>query len=279
MVVTHASDHAAALSASLRTGQRQQPPKAARSPLRLALLATVAAAAVAALTALGVWQLERRIWKLDLIARIDQRIHAPVVSAPAPAAWSTINAADDAYRHVDARGHFLHDKEILVQAVTEFGRGFWVMTPLVTDAGLTMLVNRGFVPPDRRDPVTRMGGQIAGETTVTGLLRMTEPKGALLRPNDPASGRWTSRDVAAIAAARGLRNVAPYFIDADAAPAPADAPRGGLTVIAFPNNHLVYALTWFALAVLLTGATVLFVRDEWRAMTKRSPDQPSELRG
>jgi surfeit locus 1 family protein len=124
-----------------------------------------------------------------------------------------------------------------------------------------------------------MGGQIAGETTVTGLLRMTEPKGALLRPNDPANGRWASRDVAAMGAARGLHNVAPYFIDADATPAPADAPRGGLTVIAFPNNHLVYALTWLALAVVLTGATVLVARDEWRGMTKGGPNERSELRG
>jgi surfeit locus 1 family protein len=277
--VTHASDHAAAPSLSARPGQRQQPSKPVRSPLRLALLAAFAAAGVAALTALGVWQLERRIWKLDLIARVDRRIHAPVVSAPAPAAWPAINAADDAYRRIGARGHFLHDKEVLVQAVTEFGPGFWLMTPLVTDTGFTVLVNRGFVPPDRRDPMTRMDGQIAGETTVNGLLRMTEPKGALLRPNDPANGRWTSRDVAAMGAAGGLGNVAPYFIDADAAPAPPDAPRGGLTVIAFPNNHLVYALTWFALAVVLMGATVLVARDEWCAMAKRSPDERSELRG
>jgi surfeit locus 1 family protein len=52
-----------------------------------------------------------------------------------------------------------------------------------------------------------------------------------------------------------------------------------LTVIAFPNNHLVYALTWLALAVVLTGATVLVARDEWRGMTKGGPNERSELRG
>jgi surfeit locus 1 family protein len=84
---------------------------------------------------------------------------------------------------------------------------------------------------------------------VTGLLRLTEPKGAFLRSNDPAANRWYSRDVAAIAASQGIATVAPYFIDADRA---GDGwPRGGMTTVRFPNNHLVYALTWFALAGLV----------------------------
>ncbi|PMW08503.1 Surfeit locus 1 family protein, partial [Pseudomonas sp. GW456-11-11-14-TSB2] len=89
-----------------------------------------------------------------------------------------------------------------------------------------------------------------GTATVTGLLRLTEPKGAFLRYNDPGTNRWYSRDVSAISTARGLGPVAPYFIDADAGPA-ATAPVGGLTVERFTNNHLVYGLTWFALAVMV----------------------------
>ena len=45
---------------------------------------------------------------------------------------------------------------------------------------------------------------------------MTEPQGGFLRSNDPAHDRWYSRDVAAIAAARGLHDVTPFFVDADA---------------------------------------------------------------
>ncbi len=170
-----------------------------------------------------------------------------------------MSAESDEYRHVRITGQFLNDRETLVQAVTELGGGFWVMTPFRTDQGFVVLVNRGFVPPDRRDAASRPAGQIAGEAQVTGLLRITEPKGGFLRHNAPAQDRWYSRDVAAIAAARGLRDVAPYFIDAEAAGASDQAPRGGLTVIAFPNSHLVYALTWFGLACML-GAALFFVR-------------------
>ena len=94
--------------------------------------------------------------------------------------------------------------------------------------------------------------------------RATEPEGGFLRANDPAAGRWYSRDVAAIAKARRLGAVAPFFIDADAAPNPGGYPVGGLTVVAFRNNHLIYALTWFALAMLCAAAAVLVLRQPRR---------------
>jgi surfeit locus 1 family protein len=219
---------------------------------------------VTGLMALGVWQLERRVWKLQLIDQVEQRIHAAPVAVPAPETWPQINAADDAYLRVSASGRFLNDRETLVQAVTERGSGYWVITPFRTVQGFTVLINRGFVAPDLRDPAKRVAGRIAGDTVITGLVRMTEPKGGFLRANDPAAGRWYSRDVAAIAAARGLSDVAPFFIDADATPNPGGWPVGGLTVIAFPNNHLVYALTWFGLALMLIGAMAFVAHDEWR---------------
>ena len=118
-----------------------------------------------------------------------------------------------------------------------------------------MLVNRGFVLPERSAPGARWAGQAQGEQQVTGLLRLSEPHGGFMRANDPAHDRWRSRDVAAIAARRGLSGVAPYFIDADASPNPGGWPRGGLTVVRFANSHLVYAITWFALAQPVKSST------------------------
>jgi surfeit locus 1 family protein len=141
-----------------------------------------------------------------------------------------------------------------------------VITPLVSDRGFTVLVNRGFVPPERADPQTRKLGQIAGPVLVTGLLRISEPHGGFLRRNDPFHRRWYSRDVAAIAAAQRLSPglTAPYFIDADATQNPGGLPVGGLTVIAFPNSHLVYALTWYGLALLVAVGFAYAAREEWR---------------
>ena len=143
---------------------------------------------------------------------------------------------------------------------SEQGSGFWVLTPLVTPDGVTVLVNRGFVLPERADRRTRAAALPFGPARVVGLLRLSEPGGRVLRPNRPADDRWYSRDVRAIAARRGLTAVVPYFIDADPAPNPGGWPLGGLTVVSFPNNHLVYALTWFSLAILCGYALVLVRR-------------------
>jgi surfeit locus 1 family protein len=205
------------------------------------------------LIALGAWQVERRAWKLALIDRVEQRVHAPAQPAPSPASWRMISTANDEYRHVTVTGRFLHDHETLVQAVTEEGPGYWVLTPLRRDDGTQVLINRGFVPSERRDASTRHGGNPDRRVEITGLLRITEPKGGFLRNNVPQHNRWYSRDVAAIAAARGLTEVAPFFVDADAGSQTAGGPIGGLTVVSFPNNHLIYALTWFALAFMLAG--------------------------
>ncbi|AXJ95889.1 MULTISPECIES: SURF1 family protein [unclassified Sphingomonas] len=216
---------------------------ASRSPRRLAATAIVAAAVVL-LIGLGIWQVERLQWKRALIAQTERQLRLPPVPVPGPDRWATIGKAD-AYRPIVARGTYRPGRDTYVQAVTEFGGGFWVVTPLDTDAGFTLLVNRGFLPATLRGRTPPP----VGPQRITGLLRLTEPRGAFLRHNDPAADRWYSRDVTAIATARGLARTAPYFIDARE---PTSGwPRGGLTVVRFPNNHLVYAITWFGLAALV----------------------------
>ena len=223
--------------------------------MKARLLAALCLALAAALAALGIWQVERRAWKLDLITKVEARVHASPAPLPPPSAWGR----DLAYTRVRVTGTFVHDRETAVQALTERGAGWWILTPLRTAAG-TLLVNRGFVPPERRDPRTRAAALPAGPVTVTGLLRTSEPGGAFLRRNAPAAGRWYSRDVGAIARARGLSDAMPFFLDADATTNPGGYPVGGLTVIAFRNSHLVYALTWFALAIMAGGGAVLLLR-------------------
>lgn len=234
----------------------------------LAALALCAAFLFVGFLALGTWQVERRVWKLDLIARVEQRVHATPTPAPGQAQWPQINATADEYRHVTLSGSYLHDKETLVQASTVQGTGFWVLTPLQLADGSLVLVNRGFVPPEARERAARRDAEPQGNTTVTGLLRLTEPDGGFLRRNDATDGRWYSRDVQAIAASRGLAQVAPYFVDADTQPSDTVSatalPVAGLTVINFHNSHLVYALTWYTLALMVAGASWFVARVEWR---------------
>ena len=246
--------------------------------------------------ALGIWQVERRAWKLDLMERVAQRIHAPAVAPLDHSDWKTMSASRDEYRRVRLHGTYLHEQPALVQASTVLGTGYWVMTPLRLDDQSIVLINRGFVPQAQKNGPWRHRHEPAGQVTLTGLIRLTEPLGGFLRDNLPEENRWFSRDVQQIGQSRGLSQVAPYFVDADgpgasvfpgmspaaasnsSEPAPATAtsasgqlhiadehlPVAGLTVVSFSNNHLMYAITWFGLALLVILAVCYVCREEYR---------------
>ena len=224
------------------------------------LFGALTVVAICLLMGLGVWQVQRLAWKNDLIARVDARVAAPAVVAPGMAEWGRVNKADDEYRHVTLRGVLQNDAEAQVYTLSDYGAGYWVMTPLKRDDGTVVYINRGFVPTDKRAPQTRLMGQPQGEVIITGLLRMSETKGWLFQQaNDPAHDAWYRRDIAGLAQSRHIGSVAPYFVDADASPNPGGWPKGGLTVVKFPNSHLVYALTWFSLAAMLVGVSIWLV--------------------
>ena len=244
------------------------PPQPAKPSLVLLLL-LLAGVAFAGLLALGVWQVQRLQWKVALIERVEQRVHAVPVAAPGRAEWAAVNRQSDEYTRVQVSGRFDHSRETLVRASTELGSGFWVVTPLRTTEGFWLFVNRGFVPAAYSSPASRVVS--TGEQHVTGLLRLSEPGGSFLQHNDAAAHRWYSRDVQAIAASVALDarpggstsvTAAPYFIDAAASQDLQEWPRGGLTVLNFYNNHAVYALTWFVLAAMVAAAAAYLLYSE-----------------
>jgi surfeit locus 1 family protein len=223
---------------------------------------------VCLLCGLGVWQLQRLAWKEALIARVALRMQISFAPpAPAENEWPTVNAEQDEYRRVQVTGTFRHDLEalcyeLLSDANGKFsGPGYWVLTPVETTGGATVIVNRGFVPLDRKDPATRREGQVAGVVTVTGLLRLPERRSWFTPADDPAHHLWQVRDPAAIAKAYGLTRASPFFIDADASP-PGGLPEGGETKLVFPNRHFEYALTWFGLALTLMVVFIIFAQKQ-----------------
>ncbi|MFZ6847686.1 SURF1 family protein [Undibacterium sp. RuRC25W] len=246
-----------------------------RSKFVRTFLAICAGLLFVGFAALGTWQVQRLQWKLDLISRVDQRVSAPAVEVPAINQWSTVNAALDEYRHVQLQGTYLYRATSLVQASTELGSGYWVMTPLRQQSGDIVWINRGYIPtsmasqflPEKNLAAT--SNAATSTATIVGLLRMSEPKGGFLRNNEPSSQRWFSRDIQALSDSHHLAQVAPFFVDQERSVKAAnsvatDYPAAGLTVISFHNNHLVYALTWYALALMVAGAFVYVRRDDRR---------------
>ena len=234
------------------------------------LIAPAAATVICAalLIGLGDWQLRRLAWKEALIAAVEGRAHAAPVDAPPEPEWLRLDPADYEYKRVQISGVFDGSRQVLVfRALSEprgryGGPGYLVMTPLELADGATVLVNRGFVPEAQKAAAgDGLGG---GGTTIVGLMRASETRNAFTPSDDPAAGQWFTRDVAMIARAEGLTRTAPFFIDADAGPDPAALPEGGETILAFPNNHLSYALTWFGVAAALVGVFVAYAASQLR---------------
>jgi surfeit locus 1 family protein len=167
------------------------------------------------------------------------------------------------FRRVIDAGVFLNNKEIYLGATSEAGRqGYQVLTPLLEPGGRAVFVNRGFIPAELKDPANRVAGQIAGTVRVQGLLRLppVETPAWFLPDNRPDLNYWFWVDLPAMSAADKLDRVAPFYIDADATPNPGGWPKGGVTRLALPNDHLQYAITWFSLAIALIVIYVLFHR-------------------
>jgi surfeit locus 1 family protein len=210
------------------------------------------APALLLLLALGSWQIQRLHWKEGLIAQRQAAISAAPTAAP-----STLEEARGMeFRHVTDEGVFLHDREIFLGATSEAGRqGYQILTPLLEPGGRFVFVNRGFIPAELKDPAKRAAGQIAGTVQVRGLLRLppAESPAWFLPDNQPDLNYWFWVDLPAMSAAAKLDpdRVAPFYIDADASPNPGGWPKGGVTRLALPNDHLQYAITWFSLAVAL----------------------------
>ncbi len=209
------------------------------------------------LLGLGTWQVQRLQWKEGLIAVRQAGLHAAPVGLPA-----SLDAARALEFHpIRATGVLLNDRELYLNAPSLRGEGgFHVVTALRLDDGTVLLVDRGFVPSERRAPATRGAGEIDGTTTVTGLLRLPpDGKPGFFTPdNDPARNSWFYVDVAAMAQAAGAAKVLPFYLDADASPNPGGWPQGGQTETELPNNHLQYAITWYALALALVAIYIRF---------------------
>jgi surfeit locus 1 family protein len=216
----------------------------------------VAFCALVVLLSLGTWQVQRKAWKEALIATVTERFAAPPVRLPPPAEWPRLDSSNDEFRRVAFSAEWLNDKEALVYTTGSSlradaaGPGYWVFTPARVPGGIVM-VNRGFVPEGRQDPATRPEGQTAGPVDIVGVMRWPETPGLFTPPGDPAKNLWFARDPAAMAAAKGVGAVAPFYVEQESPSVPGGLPQVGKLQPSLPNNHLGYALTWYGLALVL----------------------------
>ena len=254
--------------ASARDASKAQP-RRLRTLIGLFIPAVIV---FAVLIALGTWQLQRKAWKEGLIATLTERLAAAPGPLPAPATWPRLDRDDTEYRRVTFTATFDDSKEALVYAAASAfrpdvsGLGYWVFTPARLAAGGVVIVNRGFVPQDLANPAARPGGHVSGPAQITGTLRWPDARSWFSPSDDPEHNLWFLRDPSSIAAAKGLNEVAPFYVEQEAPVPPGGWPQPGKLDVRLRNEHLQYVVTWYGLALVLVAVFAV-----WAFRTGRDP--------
>ena len=215
-----------------------------RSRLRSLLAPAVATVAMlAVLIALGFWQLQRREWKLAILAQVDRaEASPPAPLGPYPLQYQkvivggTLRTDVHALYGIDIRG----DKQ-----------GARLIEPLERPGQDTVLVDRGWVPEGQERVAAHAG-------PFTGYVRLPDTPGAFTPNDDVAARHFYTLDPAKIGAALGLAHVAPLtLVELGSGEG---VPESATTLPRPLNDHLNYALTWFGLAGSLVIVFVFAAR-------------------
>jgi surfeit locus 1 family protein len=235
----------------------------------------------AVLVGLGTWQIQRKTWKEGLIAVLNERLAAPPSALPLPGMWPSLDQANDEYRRVKFSAAFDQGREALVYAAASAfrpdvsGPGYWVFTPAHLADGGFVIVNRGFVPEAKRDAAARPAGEIGDPVEIAGVMRWPEQRGWFSPADAPNGNLWFTRDPRAIAAAKGLPAVAPFYVEQESPVPPGGLPQPGKLVPKLRNEHLQYALTWFGLAIVLVVAFGVWAFNSGGEESRgKAPQQP-----
>ena len=207
------------------------------------------------------WQWHRMEGRNAANHLISANLNAPATPVGDALSVGHDPAEDREWRPVRATGHWDLSHQLLVRLRDYNGNvGFYVLTPLVTDNGPAVLVNRGWVPAGAGGTsVPHVPAPPSGTVTVTGRLRPTEPHATGAAP---PRGQITRIDVP------GLARTLPYdvyggFLELTAqVPKPAKAPREIPQPEPYDGPHLLYAVQWVLFGLMAFGGYVVLARRE-----------------
>lgn len=211
------------------------------------------------LLALGFWQIDRMGQKAEVIAAIEARIHDTPVPLPADP-----DPERDRYRPVHAEGRFTGAEALVLSSQRGAGPGFRVIAAFETATGQRILVDRGYIP-EAQGAAPRPPSEVA--LRITGNLDWPQDSDRFTPDPDPARNLWFSREVGPLAAHLDTQP-ALVVLRTTTEPGPPAQPVP-IATADIPDDHLEYAITWFALAVVWAGMTAVLL---WRMRREGSKE-------
>jgi surfeit locus 1 family protein len=216
---------------------------------------------IAVLLALGIWQLFRLDEKQAQLAEIAERAKAPPM--PLSEVLTRRASGDEIeFAAVRLRGVFDHASERHKLVSFEGSPGWQIITPFRSDDGIMALVDRGVVPARLKDAAAR--AETPAPVEVNAVVRAHGKERGFFDPDNDADGNlWYWWDVPAMLSSVAIApdlQVAPFVLQELPGGDPNRFPRPSPPEVQFTNNHLQYALTWFAFAATLLLIAGLFIR-------------------
>lgn len=197
--------------------------------------------------ALGMWQLDRFEQRRAANTLVEHNLVAePVPIEQLVRAGGGVSPSDQ-WRRVSAAGEYQPADQRLVRRRANQGRpGFHVLTPLITESGTAVLVNRGWIPAGQTALDTPAAPPPpAGTVAVVGRIRPAQRQ----RGADPPAGQITQIDTTRLAAELGYPLYAGYIELIGEEPrvptAPVPPPQPSYST----GPHLAYGVQWFLFAI------------------------------
>jgi cytochrome oxidase assembly protein ShyY1 len=225
---------------------------------------------IAVFIGLGLWQLERRVEKHALITALTERLATMPVGLPPPSQWSALTAGRDEFRRVSFTATYAPLPDAMVYSAGSAvrddvsGPGTWAFLPARLPSGETIVIDTGFVPNTMQDRIVQdraVARLVTGQpVTLTGYIRFPETAGLLTPAENPDKRLWFTRDHEAMAHRLGWGKVAPFYVDLETPMPENGIPKPGPLTVHLRDDHLQYAITWFALA----GAVAIAFGVWWR---------------
>ena len=199
--------------------------------------------------ALGTWQLYRLQWKLELISEITFGLDSK------PIEYS--NSINKNYQRVSAKGKFNFDKQIYLYSLNDSGKpGYDVVTPFRTNKNENVLINRGWIIKELKDNPS-INLKIDSEIKITGILREIYKPNIFKPNNDIKNNIWFSINLEDLKEATGEQfNEFVIFLEDNQVKSPIPKKIS----IDVPNNHLKYAITWYAISISIIFYYLYFRR-------------------
>ena len=208
--------------------------------------------ALVSLVYLGSWQLHRLEWKTELLNSIKDGQTEDYIEYP-----FDIKNNDFSYKKSSISGKIDQSKELHFFNINSYGQsGYNIIVPLLTK-GRTVYIDLGWTNFTDINSKEFMFRSLNGELDFKGILIYSKERRLFSPKPDTIKKYWYLMNIKEMDQFTKLNSEKyifrvveqEYYLDL----------LNEFTAINIPNNHLQYAITWFALAISIAAMYIIYI--------------------